>query len=129
MHIMDLFLIMSIGVAGVMVAVWIDFSGFEFIMRISKKKPRGYHAYKKLISSEEYKRHESKWLKIYLILCFFYMGCMMVMAKFMNGGLAVIISYIILAICTGCAGNLEVKERRNIEKKMSEKEIESFKAK
>ena len=37
MHIMDLFLIMSIGVAGVMVAVWIDFSGFEFIMRISKK--------------------------------------------------------------------------------------------
>ena len=53
----------------------------------------------------------------------------MVMAKFMNGGLAVIISYIILAICTGCAGNLEVKERRTIEKKMSEKEIESFKAK
>jgi len=99
---------------------FIDFLGI-LLKIIPLKNPKGYDEYKELMDSEQYKTHKIKWRKIYLLNSFVYAIVYIVSVVITQNILAgFFIGVFAVVIGIGVASNLEVKQRRKIQKEIND---------
>lgn len=79
---------------------------------------------KKLMNSSQFKTHKKKWKKIYFLLLFVYIiSYTLIALSAKNGAWAFLVAYIISFSYFGIAGNIETKQRKEIEKQVNKCEV------
>lgn len=121
MNIVSFFIIMFLGIVAYLVVVWATFADFVgMLMKFFRvREPKGYNVIRKLRDSKQFKVHKVKWIKIYLLLVFVYIGCYVMLVVFVKDlYFSFLVSLVLLVFCSGFAANVEGKQRKNIEKEL-----------
>lgn len=112
---------MFLGIVAYLVVVWATFADFVgMLMKFFRvREPKGYNVIRKLRDSKQFKVHKVKWIKIYLLLVFVYIGCYVMLVVFVKDlYFSFLVSLVLLVFCSGFAANVEGKQRKNIEKEL-----------
>ena len=121
MDFVTFFIVLVWGLTLCAVSVWLSYVDFlKLLLKILPlKEPKDYKKYRKLRDSVQYKRHVKKWRRNYMFFLSVYILSYVIIVLITNNILVgFLLSLFIYAIFVGIVGNIEIKQRKRIEKEV-----------